>query len=101
MNQVFKIMQSLEKRMVPKSITILSLLALLIAGCAAASPNAVPLATPTNAPTLDFSPPTPASLVSPTSDHPPSPVVPPTNNPDQQKVLNLAFSVVKAIKDKD
>jgi hypothetical protein len=87
--------------MVPKSITILSLIALLIAGCTAASPSPVSPAAPTIAPTLDFTPPTPASLISPTSDHPPSPVASPSTNPDQQIVLNLAFSVVKAIKDKD
>lgn len=88
--------------MVKKSITFLSLVFLFLTGCTATLSTAAPVVIPTNTPTLEFNQPTPVSIVSPTADHPLSPVVSPTStHSEQQNVMNLAFDIVNVFKEKD
>jgi hypothetical protein len=92
----------MEKRMSVKLSLFLLSLVFLSAGCGAAAPNTAPPKVPTNTPTLEFSLPTPATLVDPTAAHTPVMVATPTApTSEQQTVLDLAFEVIDVIKSND
>jgi hypothetical protein len=85
-----------------KSILILVCLAFVMASCTTAAPTNEPTAILSDAPTLDFSQPTPMSLISPTSNSTPPVVVPTASSAsDQQTVVGLAFDLVNVLKTRD
>jgi hypothetical protein len=88
--------------MVKKYFTILSLMMFLLAGCTIASPTTISAVIASDTPTLEFIQSTPIPTVSATPDetigtlgNTPSPAS------NQQIVLNKAFEVIDALKNKD
>lgn len=88
--------------MAKKSILIFILLANLLAGCGISSREIGPSTTAPEIPTLEFSQPTAIPIASPTLNQTPSIVPPPSQPPStQQIVLDRAFVIISALKNKD
>jgi hypothetical protein len=85
-----------------KSTLIFILLASLLAGCSITSQGVGPTTTSPEIPTLEFNQPTLIPQVSSTSNPTPGKVKPPTSPASvQQVVLNKAFEVINALKNKN
>jgi hypothetical protein len=87
--------------MVNKTILILVLLAFSLVGCGITSRSVGPTETPSKIPTLEFSQPSTIPTLVPTLNQTPS--IPPTAQPPStlQIILDRAFLVISALKNKD
>jgi hypothetical protein len=88
--------------MAKKSLLIFIFLAILLAGCGITYREVGPTTTPTEFATLEFSQPSAIPTVSPTLNQTPSIILLPLLPQSvQQIVLDRAFAVINALKDKD
>jgi hypothetical protein len=88
--------------MAKKSILILTLIAILLAGCGITSREVGSTTTPAEFATLVFDQPSAIPTVSPTLNQTPSIILAPSEPPsDQQIVLDRAFEIISALKNKD
>jgi hypothetical protein len=85
-----------------KLLIVMVMLTVYLVGCNLTAAPATPTANPTSAPTLEFNQPTSAVLPAPTqSQNQPIILTPGARQSSQQVVLDQAFIIIGALKDKD
>jgi hypothetical protein len=85
-----------------KIIIVMVMLTVSLVGCNLTAAPATPTTSPTSAPTLEFNQPTSAVLPAPTvSQNQPIALTPGGHQSVQQVVLDQAFLIIEALKDKD